>query len=88
MLARMPQFMLIHRHSAGECRVAFASWRGFDSPLRKAGAIGSCVLVDGTADHEIWWTVEAPDEASALTQLPPYIAERTQAREVGEVSIP
>jgi hypothetical protein len=88
MLARMPSFMLTHRHKPNECAVAFAAWRGFDSPLRRAGAIGSCVLVDGTAEHEIWWTVEAPDQAAALMQLPPYIAERTQAREVGEVSIP
>jgi hypothetical protein len=88
MLAQMPQFMLTHTHGSEECGVAFASWRGFDSPLRHAGTFASCLLVNGTAEHEIWWTVEAPDQAAALKQLPPYIAERTQAREVGEVSIP
>ena len=80
--------MLTHRHDAGDCRVAFASWRGFDSPLRHAGTFGSCLLVNGTATHEIWWTVDAPDRDGALALLPAYVAERTDATEVSEVSIP
>ena len=80
--------MLTHRHKSDECRVAFASWRGFDSPLRHAGAFGSCMLVDGTSAHEIWWSLDAPDRETALAQLPRYIAERTDATEVSEVAIP
>ena len=88
MLARMPQFMLTHRHGSEECRVAFASWRGFDSPLRHGETPGSCLLVNGTRQHEIWWTVDAPDRDAAMSALPTYIAERTEATEVTEVSIP
>jgi hypothetical protein len=88
MLAAVPSYMLSHRHQADECRVAFASWRGFESPLRHAGTVGSCTLVDGTSTHEIWWTVDADDDDAALRQLPPYIAERTLVTRVGEVAIP
>jgi hypothetical protein len=88
MLARMPRFMLTHRHGAEECTVVFASWRGFDSPLRHTGTFCSCLLVNGTAEHEIWWTVDAPDRDAALAQLPDYVAERTEATAVTKVSIP
>jgi hypothetical protein len=88
MLARMPRFMLTHRHGAEECRVAFAAWRGFDSPLRHAGTFGSCLLVNGTDEHEIWWTVDASDRDAALAHVPAYVAERTEATEVTEVPIP
>jgi len=36
----------------------------------------------------MWWTVEAPCEASALAQLPYFVAERTTAIPVNEVLIP
>jgi hypothetical protein len=88
MLDVVARFMLTHTHTAAECRIAFASWRGFDSPLRHAGTFGSCLLVNGTSEHELWWTVDAPDRDTALELLPPYVAERTNATEVGEVSIP
>jgi hypothetical protein len=84
----MRSFMLTHRHAATECDVAFAAWRGFESPLRHAGTFGSCLLVNGTAEHEIWWTVDADDPEHALAQLPPYLAARTEATAVSEVSIP
>jgi hypothetical protein len=35
----------------------------------------------------MWWTVEAVDSAAALSQLPPYVAERTVTDEVREVPI-
>jgi hypothetical protein len=35
----------------------------------------------------MWWTVEAADSVAALTQLPPYVAERTVADEVREAPI-
>jgi hypothetical protein len=36
----------------------------------------------------MWWTVEAADQAAALAQLPPYVADRTVADELHEVRIP
>ena len=36
----------------------------------------------------VWWTVEAVDEDDALSQLPVYVADRTDAIEVAEVPIP
>jgi uncharacterized membrane protein YdfJ with MMPL/SSD domain len=36
----------------------------------------------------IWWRVEAPDLAAALSLVPPYVAERTEPIEVRDVEIP
>ena len=83
-LSPMPRFLLHHRHGSDECRVAFAAWRGFSSPLRQRKTIGSCL----SGGHEIWWTVEATTEEDALGQLPFYVAERTTATSVSEVEIP
>ena len=80
----MPRFMLTHKHEPAECRVAFASWHGYDSPLRRQPALGSCA----EGGHSLWWTVDAPGEAEALAQLPDYVAERTEVSAVSEVSIP
>jgi hypothetical protein len=80
--------MLTHQHTADECTVVFASWRGFDSALRHTGTHGSCLQVNGITEHEIWWEVEAADRDAALALLPPFVAERTDATEISEVSIP
>jgi hypothetical protein len=80
--------MLTHRHEPGECRVAFAAWRGFESPLRHAAAVASCASVDGDDRHHIWWQVDAEDAGTALAQLPAYVAERTEVSPIAEVSIP
>jgi hypothetical protein len=32
-LVRMPRYLVHHRHSQHECGVAFASFRGHESPL-------------------------------------------------------
>jgi hypothetical protein len=80
----MPRFMLTHRHEPTECRVAFASWHGYDSPLRRQQALGSCA----EGGHSLWWTVDAESTAHALAQLPPYVAERTEVSPVSEVPIP
>ena len=80
----MARYLLDHRHQADECAVVFASWRGFDSPLRHHVTVGSCP----SGGHAIWWQVEAPTEADALAQLPRYVAERTTAMQVSEVEIP
>ncbi len=80
----MPKFLLDHRHEPDECAVVFASWRGFNSPLRHHPATATCP----TGGHAIWWHVEAEGEEDALRQLPRYVAERTTATKISEVVIP
>ncbi len=82
MVEPMALYLLCHEHSAQECRVAFAAWKGFDSPLRHRSALASCA----TGDHRIWWKVEARDAASALAYLPPFVATRTVAIAVRAVT--
>jgi hypothetical protein len=84
MVYGVAQFMLTHRHRPEECRVAFASWQGFDSPLRRKQTLASCA----EGGHSLWWTIEAESQADALAQLPPYLADRTEATRVSEVAIP
>ncbi len=80
----MPQYVLDHRHQPDECAAAFASWKGFVSPLRHQITVASC----HSGGHAIWWQVEAPDEVEALAQLPRYLVTRTTASQVSEVEIP
>jgi hypothetical protein len=81
---RVARFLLQHQHAPGECRAVFAAWRGHGSPLRHRPTVASCVF----GGHAIWWTVEADSEGSALTLLPKYVADRTDAIRVSEVEIP
>jgi hypothetical protein len=62
----------------------FTAFRGYASPLRHSVALASCLV----GSHEIWWIVEAATDLDALQLLPPYVAERTRASRVDEVSIP
>jgi hypothetical protein len=78
------RYLLHHVHSPEDCGVAFASFKGHDSPLRRQTTLASCV----SGGHAIWWTVEALSETDALALLPRYVAERTTAIPVGEVQIP
>jgi hypothetical protein len=80
----MPGFLLHHSHDAADCGIAFAAWRGFDSPLRRGHAVGTCSL----GGHELWWLVDAPTTDAALAQLPPWLAARARVVRVGEVNIP
>jgi hypothetical protein len=80
----MPRYLLDHRHSAQECAVVFASWRGVTSPLRHRPAAASCHF----GGHAIWWQVEAGTAEAALRQLPEYVAARTTVTEISEVQIP
>lgn len=80
----MPIFVLSHEHRPDECRIAFAAWRGYLSPLRGGRPLCSCPI----GGHRLWWIVEADDSATALAQLPPYVASRTAVEEVREVPIP
>ncbi len=77
-------FVLHHRHDPAECAAVFAAWKGFDSPLRGRLTVASC----RQGGHELWWTVDAGGEQSALAQLPPYVAARTEAIEVSKVAVP
>jgi len=78
------RYLLHHVHADDECGVAFASFKGSESPLRRQVTIASCL----SGGHEVWWTVEAATESDALATLPAYVAERTTAIRVGEVRIP
>jgi|RhiMetdeSRZDD1v2_1073273.scaffolds.fasta_scaffold1037584_2 hypothetical protein len=83
-IVRVPLFMLSHSHAPGECRTAFAAWKGFDSPLRHTLTLTSCV----EGGHHAWWRVEAADAEAALAQLPPFVAERTVVEPAREVRVP
>ena len=80
----MPQYLLQHRHPPAECGVAFAAFKGHDSPLRRQLTLASC----RAGGHAIWWTVDADSEDDALRLLPFYVAERTTVTRVSEVRIP
>ena len=80
----MSPYRLVHRHQAHECPIAYAAWKGYDSPLRGLRAVSSCPV----GGHEIWFDLEADNETAALAHLPHYLAERSVAVKIGEVSIP
>ncbi len=80
----MPLFMLSHSHAPDECGTAFAAWRGFESPLRHTLTLASCV----EGHHHAWWQVEAANAETALAQLPPFVADRTEAEPAREVRVP
>lgn len=80
----MTRFLLHHRHEPDKCGVAFAAFKGHQSPLRHAATFASCAA----GGHEIWWVVEADSAAQALALLPHYVAQRTSATPVREVRIP
>ena len=83
-LCRMPRFLIHHRHEPRECGVAFASFKGHESPLRHQATLSSCAF-GGPA---IWWSVDADGEAEALGLLPFFVAERATATRVDDVDIP
>ena len=80
----MTRYLLEHRHTAEECGVVFASFKGHESPLRHQATLASC----RSGGHAIWWTVAAADEQEALGLLPFYVGERTTITPVSEVQIP
>jgi len=80
----MASFILHHRHEAEECPSVYASWKGFDSPLRGEKAPSSCRF----GGHEIWWEIDAPDDNDALARLPGFVGERTIAIRINRVEIP
>jgi len=80
----MPRFLIHHQHESRECGVAFASFKGHESPLRRKATLASCAF----GGHAIWWSVEAGGEAEALGLLPFFVAERATATRVDDVEIP
>jgi hypothetical protein len=81
-------YVLIHEHTPAECAIAYAAWRGFVSPLRGRPVQSTCARhVSHPPVHEIWWTTQAENAAAALMQVPPYVRDRSEAREVSEVMI-
>jgi hypothetical protein len=80
----MASFLLHHRHEPDKCGVAFAAFKGHESPLRHAATISSCPV----GGHEIWWVVEAGCAEAALDLLPDYVARRATAVTIREVQIP
>jgi hypothetical protein len=79
----MSSFLLYHRHSAADCAIAFAAWKGHSNRLRTAPNLSTCAF----GAHEIWWAVDAEDEREAMDLLPSYVARRTVAVEVCPVEI-
>ena len=80
----MPCFLVHHRHEPHECGIAFAAFKGHDSPLRHRAALASC----RSGGHAIWWAVEAGSEDDALEQLPFFIARRSTVTRISQVVIP
>jgi hypothetical protein len=80
----MTRYLLQHTHEPHECGAVFASFKGYDSPLRHRPTLASC----RSGGHAIWWTVEADGTAGALALLPTYVAARTTATAVTDVAIP
>lgn len=84
----MPRFLLSHAHEAADCGTAYASWRGFSSPLRHQKVAATCSVEAGGGTHRAFWTVEAESAQAALSQLPDWIAERSTATEVRDAGVP
>jgi hypothetical protein len=80
----VPLYLLCHRHDATECGTAFAAWKGFNSPLRHHTAWSTC----RTGGHRLWWAIDAESQEGALSQLPRFLAVRTEVLEIGDVEIP
>jgi hypothetical protein len=82
--AVVPMFLITHHHDPSLCRVSFAAWQGFESPLRRHPTLSSCA----EGGHSIWWQVEAASPDAALALLPEWIADRSTVNRVRETQIP
>lgn len=80
----MSFYLLHNRHQEAECPASYAAWRAFESPLRRSSPYSTCLW----GGHEIWWETEAGDEATALSHLPPYVADRSRAIRVVKALLP
>ncbi len=80
----MNTYRVVHRHEAHECPTSYAAWKGHDSPLRGLRVVSSCPA----GGHQIWFDLDADSETTALSLLPRFVAERSEAVRTGEVAIP
>ena len=80
----MPRFLVHHRHEPHQCGIAFAAFKGHESPLRHRAALASCP----SGGHAIWWAVDVATEEEALALLPYFVAARATVTRVGKVQIP
>ena len=80
----MNQYVLYHRHAAGDCAACFAAWNGFRSDLRRTTTSSTCAF----GGHEIWWILTAQNDRAALANLPGFVADRTIAVRIADVDIP
>lgn len=80
----MPSFLIHHRHEPEKCGVAFAAFKGHESPLRHGATFASCAA----GGHEVWWVVDARSEEEALALLPHYVAQRASVSAIRRVRIP
>ena len=80
----MPLFLIQHRHQPADCGAVFASFRGFDSPLRHRPTLASC----RHGGHTIWWSVDAATAAEAIGLLPYYVGRHADVIRVDEIEIP
>jgi hypothetical protein len=62
----MALFLFEHHHQPDDCAVAFAAWKGFDSPLKHTAVLCSC----RSGGHRLWFVVTSATAESALRQLP------------------
>ena len=70
----MPQYLLHHRHDARECLIAFAAWKGHESPLRHRLTLASRArAVMRSVDRR------GRERGGGLGLLPIYLANRTEA---------
>jgi hypothetical protein len=80
----VPQYLILHSHTPEDCGVAFAAWKGVDSPLRGHATRCSC----WAGDHRMWWSVTAADVAAAEALLPRWVRARSEVIEVRDVLVP
>lgn len=80
----MPRYLLHHEHAPHECGTVFASFNGYQSPLRHTPTTASCLF----GGHAIWWEVTADSAEAALALLPYYVAQRTTVVPIARVDIP
>ena len=80
----MALYLLEHRHQPDECAVAFAAWKGFDSPRRQRAVLCSC----RSGGHRLWFVVPAATADGAPAPVAALRRARTAAITIGEVTIP
>ena len=84
-LARMPRYLVHHRHEPHQCGIAFAAFKGHDEP---AAPSPGARLVRSTATTRSGGRSRPPSEDDARRQLPFFVAQHSTVTRVTEVLIP